>query len=206
MNRSFRTVIYLSLVVLGACKASETTTATETSATVATDAATTSSASATQTSSMAGAAVPYDLQFIDSLTKHHQMAVDMATAGAPKFANKALKDAAAKMVKDQSREIVQLKQWREQWYPAAASAESMQMAGMSGMNMDMSHMQMMSGKALDLMFIDMMVPHHEGALAMGKDALAKAEHQEIKDFSQKMIDSQTKEIAQMQQWKKAWTK
>lgn len=56
----------------------------------------------------------------------------------------------------------QLRQWRDQWYPGAAPAENMQMPGMSSMNMEMSHMQAMSGHALDMMFIDMMIPHHEG--------------------------------------------
>ena len=76
----------------------------------------------------------------------------------------------------------------------------------SGMNMDMSHMQSTSGNALDMMFIDMMIPHHEGGITMGQDALAKAEHPELKELAQKMIDKQTKEIDQMQQWKKAWAK
>jgi uncharacterized protein (DUF305 family) len=77
---------------------------------------------------------------------------------------------------------------------------------MSSMSMDMSHMQSMTGHALDMMFIDMMIPHHEGGLAMGQDALAKAEHPEIKGLAQKMIEKQKREIEQMQQWKTDWAR
>ncbi len=106
------------------------------------------------------------------------------------------------MTADQKTEMAQLKAWRDQWYPGAANAENMAMPGMSSMGMDMGHMQMMGpGHDFDLMFIDMMVPHHQGAIEMSRDALAKAERQEIKDFAQKVIDMQTKEIEQMNAWK-----
>jgi uncharacterized protein (DUF305 family) len=190
---------FCSVVLLSACQRTETTAVTDTSTTLATE---TPGSPVTETSTTSTA--QYDLQFIDSLTRHHQMAIEMAKMGEPKFEHKDLKDAAKKMIADQTKEIQQLRAWRDQWYPGAAPAENMQMPGMSSMNMDMSHMQSMSGHALDLMFIDMMIPHHEGGLAMGKDALAKAEHQEIKDLAQKMTEMQAKEIDQMRAWKRAW--
>jgi uncharacterized protein (DUF305 family) len=193
---------FCSVVLLTACQRTESTAATDTSATIATE---TSASTAAETSTTPTAA-PYDLQFIDSLTKHHQMAIDMAKMGTPKFEHQPLKDSAKTMVDDQTKEIAQLRQWRDQWYPGAAPAENMQMPGMSSMSMEMSHMQSMSGHALDMMFIDMMIPHHESGLAMGQDALAKAEHAEIKELAQKMIEKQKKEIEQMQQWKKEWAK
>ena len=70
--------------------------------------------------------------------------------------------------------------------------------------MDMSHLTHMSGKELDVMFIDMMKPHHEGALAMAEDALAKAEHPEIKQLARAIIDAQTREIEQFSAWRNAW--
>jgi uncharacterized protein (DUF305 family) len=194
---------FVLIAALTACKRAETTTDTGTVAPAATE--TTSTTAAGQTTTAASSA-PYDLQFIDSLMRHHQMAIEMAKMAEPKFEHKDLKDAAKKMIADQTEENQQLRAWRDQWYPGAAPAENMQMPGMSSMNMDMSHMQSMSGHALDMMFIDMMIPHHEGGLAMGKDALAKAEHQEIKDLAQKMTEMQAKEIDQMRAWKQAWAK
>ena len=186
----------LVLALSVACQKTETvqTTTTETTPSIAV---------ATDT---AAATAPYDLQFIDSMSKHHQMAVEMVKMAEPKFEHKELRDAAKKMLDDQNREIAQLKSWRDQWYAGAAPAENMQMPGMSSTHMDMSHMQSMTGNTLDIMFIDMMIPHHEGAVVMARDALSKAEHQEIKDFSQKVIDAQASEIEQMKTWKAAWAK
>lgn len=199
MTRSGAFALAVGLVVpIVACQRQESGTAeTAVAATPASDMASSVPAST--------AAAAYDLQFLDSMSKHHQMAIDMAKAGHDKFMHTELKDMAKKMVEDQERETAQMKEWRGQWYPGTAPAESMQMPGMASMNMDMSHMQMASGKQLDLMFIDMMIPHHQGAIEMARDAMAKAEHQEIKDLAQKMITEQQKEIDQLQQWKSQWS-
>ena len=198
--RSF-TAITAILFLLVSCKAQETTT-TDASATMATETSSTMAISDTAASS-----APYDLQFLDTMAKHHQMAVDMIKMSEGTFVHAELKQAGQKMLAEQQKEIDQMKQWREQWYPGAPPAENMQMPGMAAsMNMDMSHMQSMSGNAHDTMFIDMMIPHHQGAIDMSRDALTKAEHQELKDMAQKIIADQQKEIDQMKQWKEKWSR
>jgi uncharacterized protein (DUF305 family) len=56
----------------------------------------------------------------------------------------------------------------------------------------------------DLAFIDGMIPHHEGAIVMAEMAFERAEHQELKDLSQEIIDAQESEIAQMREWRSEW--
>ena len=53
-------------------------------------------------------------------------------------------------------------------------------------------------------FIDMMVPHHEGAVMMAQHALEHANRDELKKMSKKMIQDQQKEIDQLKQWRKEW--
>src|SRR5438270_10730724 len=43
-------------------------------------------------------------------------------------------------------------------------------------------------------FIDMMIPHHEGAVLMAKHALNNAKRPELKQMAEKMIKDQEKEI------------
>jgi len=66
----------------------------------------------------------------------------------------------------------------------------------------------MSGQAMqtefDLMFIDMMIVHHQGAIEMADVALERGEHQEIRDLAQSIISSQQAEIDQMRMWRDAW--
>ena len=56
----------------------------------------------------------------------------------------------------------------------------------------------------DQQFIDMMAPHHEGAVAMAKVAQSRAEHPEIRQLADGIVSSQDKEIQQMKSWRKAW--
>lgn len=58
--------------------------------------------------------------------------------------------------------------------------------------------------ALDQQFIDMMVPHHQSAVAMAKLARERAEHTEIKQLAEAIIRAQDEEIARMKGWRKAW--
>lgn len=58
--------------------------------------------------------------------------------------------------------------------------------------------------AFDQMFIDAMVPHHEGAVAMANIGRTRAEHTELKAMSEAIITSQEAEIGKMRAWRKAW--
>ena len=54
----------------------------------------------------------------------------------------------------------------------------------------------------DLRFLDAMIPHHEGALVMAKDAIAKSKRPEIQKMAQEILSSQQAEIDQMKQLRK----
>jgi predicted outer membrane protein len=58
-------------------------------------------------------------------------------------------------------------------------------------------MVMENGKYSDKAFIDAMVPHHQGAIAMAEVALKNAEHQEIIQLSRNIISSQQAEIEEL---------
>jgi uncharacterized protein (DUF305 family) len=58
-------------------------------------------------------------------------------------------------------------------------------------------MVMANGKYSDKAFIDAMVPHHQGAIAMAEVALKNAEHEEIKELSRNIISSQQAEIEEL---------
>jgi uncharacterized protein (DUF305 family) len=68
------------------------------------------------------------------------------------------------------------------------------------MDMDLGE----SNAEFDLRFINAMIPHHQGAVVMAKDALNKSKRPEIKKLAQAIISSQEAEIKQMQQWRQAW--
>ena len=63
-------------------------------------------------------------------------------------------------------------------------------------------MVMENGKYSDRAFIDAMVPHHQGAIAMAEVALKNAEHEEIKELSRNIISSQQSEIEELKSIKR----
>lgn len=57
---------------------------------------------------------------------------------------------------------------------------------------------------IDKHFIEQMIPHHEGAIAMANLALKKATHPEIKTLATAIIAAQTAEIQSMNGWYQDW--
>ena len=55
-------------------------------------------------------------------------------------------------------------------------------------------------------FIDMMIPHHEGAIMMAKDAMQKTQRPELRKLAAEIIASQEKEIELMKKWRSEWYK
>jgi uncharacterized protein (DUF305 family) len=62
----------------------------------------------------------------------------------------------------------------------------------------------MTGMEFDEQFINMMVPHHQGAVAMAEIAQQRGEHPEIKEMANAIVASQAGEITQMKDWKQQW--
>ncbi|MFN6460948.1 MAG: DUF305 domain-containing protein [Nostoc sp. DedVER02] len=155
----------------------------------------------------------FDLRFIDAMIPHHQGAVEMAKEAQQKSKRPEIKKLADNIIKSQNQEITQMKQWRQARYPKAEDkpmAYDSQMGHTMEMSSDQMKAMMMSqdlGAAdaeFDLRFINAMIPHHEGAVKMGQDALSKSKRPEVKQLAQEIIKAQNTEIKQMQQWRKTW--
>jgi uncharacterized protein (DUF305 family) len=151
--------------------------------------------------SAGAASAPYDLQFIDTMSEHHSSAITMAKIAVEKAQYPELKAFARKVIAAQQKENEQMKSWRAGWYKESPPALNMELPGMEGSMMGMEGLQGATGREFDLMFIEMMMPHHAGAVTMAKDAASRAEHSEIKNLAGKIILDQQREIEQMRQWK-----
>lgn len=140
---------------------------------------------------------PYDALFIDSMIVHHEGAIVMAQQALESAERPEIRQLAEAIVSAQQTEITQMRAWRSAWHPDLAPT--------SGMQMDMGPMAVADGSApFDQRFIEAMIPHHEGAIMMARDALENTQRQEIKDLAQAIITAQESEIAQMRQWLQEW--
>jgi uncharacterized protein (DUF305 family) len=146
---------------------------------------------------------PFDLQFIDQMTMHHEGALMSSEHMISDSQRPELRQLYENIQRSQSEQIEQMKAWRKEWYPDAEETLSMpsgmmqSMMGNGGM-MDSSMHGMMGGDTLDIMFLEMMIPHHQAAVDMSEEALSKAEHPELRDLARKIRDEQSSEIELMQ--------
>lgn len=80
---------------------------------------------------------------------------------------------------------------------ATAMMSDTQMGGMAHTMMDPS-------QPFDAQFIDSMIEHHQGAVLMAQQALAEADHEELRTLADAIVDAQTQEIAEMTTWRQTW--
>ena len=151
---------------------------------------------------MAGESSYSDVAFLDQMTMHHRMAVEMAQDAVTKASSPEVRRMAQTMVADQEREIAQMQAWRQQWFPDEAAPDTTMsaddMAAM-GMGMDMTMLDRATGAAYDRMFLQHMIPHHAGAVTMAAEAQMHSERTEIRDLAETIIAAQAKEIGDMQE-------
>lgn len=168
-------------------------------------------------SSPNAAKAPYELQFLDTMIMHHQGAVDMAQLAETRAGSDELKTLAKAIIADQQKEIAQMKKWREEWFAGQPQAVNMDFPGMSdGMKgMDIAKLDALKAKDFDLEFVNQMIPHHEGAVAMAKDVVAKYPTdpakqtpmaESFRSFADSIVKAQEGEIKQMRDWQTAWSK
>jgi len=90
-----------------------------------------------------------------------------------------------------------------------ASTEMPAATAMPGMGMGMDDSTpamgaMMQAEQFDLMFIDMMIMHHQGAVAMAEVAVEQGERPELVQLAEEIVSDQQAEIAQLRAWRDQW--
>jgi len=143
-----------------------------------------------------------DRAFADQMIPHHQSAVDMANVALERTRRPQLRSLAEDIIASQNKEIATMRAAVE----GPLSGEEPESMGMSmeEMGMGMDHNMLRGANPFDPAFIDMMIPHHEGAVRMAQIELERGENPEMRALARSIIASQEREIAQMREWRAAW--
>jgi uncharacterized protein (DUF305 family) len=145
-----------------------------------------------------------DITFAQMMIPHHQQAIDMAKMATGKATNPEVKDLASRVEGAQDPEIQQLTGMLEKWgAPTEASGmPGMDHGSMGGDGMmteeEMAQLEQSTGADFDRLWLQLMVKHHQGAVAMARTEVEQGSDPAAKALAQKIIDAQEAEIAEMQ--------
>jgi uncharacterized protein (DUF305 family) len=145
-------------------------------------------------SATAGSGV--DRAFVAAMIPHHESAVEMAQIAQKRGESGFVKQLADDIIRTQNAEIATMR--RED---AALAAEGVKPGDlgvpedMRGMDHDISMLD--KADPFDPAFLEMMIPHHEGAITMANAELAKGADSELKQLAQEIITAQQREIDEM---------
>ena len=151
----------------------------------------------------------FDLDFATMMIPHHQSAVDMAEQYIPKAKDEKIKGIAQNIINAQKKEIEELRTMIAAHKPAekkeehsaaghGAEGHSELMDAMNKMMEEMKSMKMTGN--VDKDFVTMMIPHHKSAVDMAENQISHGKNVQMKQFAQKVIDDQSKEINEFQSW------
>ncbi|WP_060179249.1 DUF305 domain-containing protein [Streptomyces sp. IMTB 1903] len=142
-----------------------------------------------------------DTAFAKGMIPHHRQAVEMADLAPSRARSAEVKKLAEDIRKAQDPEIKTLSGWLASWGEQVPAEGAMDHSahGMSGMMTaeQMDRLKSASGAAFDTAFMELMVEHHEGAVAMAKTEQAQGAFPAAKAMADAIVTSQSAEIAQM---------
>ena len=149
---------------------------------------------------------PADVRFMHDMIPHHYQAVQMAALVADRTNRPELVDVAGRIDASQKDEIAFMQNWlreRGEGVPEpqeyAAMHTDHRMAGMATPG-QMAELASLEGTAFDRKFLELMIPHHEGAVRMVEELLEQpgtAYDPVFFEFTNDVTNGQTAEIERM---------
>ena len=160
--------------------------------------------------SMPGA-TSVDAGFASDMSTHHEQAITMASYARDNSTNPAIKRIAFDIESGQTAQLGEMAGWLDTWGLVRNSNDKMAwMQGHSHLQADglmpgmatpaqMQQLQSSHGTALDILFLQLMIHHHQGGVVMAQYAADHATQSYVRNLAQSMYVMQSGEIVQMAQ-------
>ena len=145
-----------------------------------------------------------DVAFARNMIPHHRQAIQMARLAGGQAEDPRVQDLADRIEAAQQPEIETLSGWLEEWDADAGHMDDGTGGMDGGMGGTMSEQDMHSlmnatGAAFDRLFLEQMTVHHQGAVQMAEIEIADGQDADAIALAESIRDSQSAEIAEMQQ-------
>lgn len=140
-----------------------------------------------------------DILFAQNMTVHHSQAVEMATNLYHRTNDEGLRTMAYDIMLSQQGQIGMMQGWLELWnQPAAAPLGAMQqMMGMATQE-QVNALKTLPSPELEKQFLELMIRHHQGGVAMAQEELQKGSQPNVKRLADNIVKGQQAEIEYMQ--------
>lgn len=151
-----------------------------------------------------------DAGFAGDMSTHHQQAVTMAGYTRDTTTSAQIKTLAFDIETSQVFQVGQMQGWLDAWGLPRENPHPMAWMGghghltpdglMPGMATpeEMARLESANGRALDVLFLQLMIRHHQGGLPMTQYAAAHATQAYVRTLAQAMYTAQSGEIVQME--------
>ena len=154
------------------------------------------------------AAGSVDVGFARDMSLHHEQAVVMAGLIYDRTDDPAIRTLAFDILTTQQGQIGIMSGWLDAWgLPWTTSGPRMAWMGMptEGLMPGMATAEQLSalraaeGTQADILFLQLMIPHHQGGVTMAEMAAAEAGQEPVRTLAQSIVEAQTLEIDYMRQ-------
>lgn len=145
-----------------------------------------------------------DVQFMQGMIAHHSQAIYMSRLAEARSTDQRLIRFATKIDQSQASEIDQMQRWLREHNQVAPDTSSYRTITMPGMltAQELTELGASRGATFDRRFLELMIRHHEGALAMVADLLKTpraAQEVDVNVFANEVHLVQSAEIDLMRQ-------
>lgn len=153
-----------------------------------------------------------DAGFARDMATHHVQAVTMAGYERDTSTDPQLTVLAFDIETSQNFQLGEMQGWLDDWGLSRNSTDPMAWMGRDHMAMganglmpgmatptQLNRLESLHGKALDVLFLQLMIHHHQGGVPMARYALAHAKEPYVRDLAQSMVSAQSAEIIRMEQ-------
>lgn len=155
-----------------------------------------------------------DAGFARDMATHHAQAVDMSFVVRDKSSDRELRTLASDIIVTQSTQRGIFMGWLQQWGLSQASTQP-RMAWMPGhshttvpadgvvlmhgmaSNAELQRLSEASGVEAEILFLQLMIRHHEGGIIMARAVLPLSDRREVGQLAKAIDDGQRAEIAEM---------
>ncbi len=161
-----------------------------------------------------------DAGFARDMQAHHAQAVEMSILVRDATDDPEVRTLAFDILTTQQQQIGQMYAWLDlwgldqrtteppmAWMPADSMGEDHDMSHMQGAqsmpgmasDADMERLATLTGVEAEKLYLELMIPHHQGGVSMAEVAAEEAETPQVRRLAQGMAEAQTAEIEYLQE-------